>query len=81
MAPHVQRSLRSNTHIPTQKSRETIFKEIINQCKLDSGFDTQSSDLELVYCNVNPTDGQVIAESLKADSIFERSRGRYVTLS
>ncbi|OXV07090.1 hypothetical protein Egran_05145 [Elaphomyces granulatus] len=70
MAPHVQRSL------PTKKSRETIFKEIINQCKLDSGFDTQSSDLELVYCNVNPTDGQVIAESLKADSIFERSRGR-----
>jgi hypothetical protein len=66
--------------MPTKKSRENIFKEIINQCnKLDSGFDTQSSDLELVYCNVNPTDGQVLTESLITDGIFERSRGRYVS--
>ena len=67
---HVKRALRSNTHIPERQSPEGIFKEIIDKCKLDYS-DTKSSDVQLFYHNISPTDGEIITEALKSDSLFE----------
>jgi hypothetical protein len=72
--PHPKRSLRSNTILSSKKSRQTIFKEIVDQCKSND-----IRDLELVYEGVDPADGQILAASLEADSSFERSRARYVS--
>ncbi|KAN0069834.1 hypothetical protein V8E54_012140 [Elaphomyces granulatus] len=69
--PHPKRSLRSNTILSSKKSRQTIFKEIVDQCKSND-----IRDLELVYEGVDPADGQILAASLEADSSFERSRAR-----
>jgi hypothetical protein len=65
--PHPKRSLRSNSNLPTKKSRQGIFKEILDECKSND-----IRQLELVYEGVDPADGQVIAASLTARSSVVR---------